>query len=95
MGRVYSNSVCNLAATGSPTGQEGLLVPGRLREIIPPQVNYGQHSTENLSASYYICVSRRLEIADHRVSLTSACMGLSRKKNGTYIENKKLVSIIS
>jgi Heterokaryon incompatibility protein (HET) len=54
MDRVYGNSVCNLAATGFYSGQEGLFPLGCLSEILPPKVSIMPSGTQNPSSSYYI-----------------------------------------
>lgn len=51
MDRVYGNSICNLAATGFPDGQEGLFPKHQTDEILPPKF---KHRSLGKDTSYYI-----------------------------------------
>ncbi|KAF1982476.1 HET-domain-containing protein [Aulographum hederae CBS 113979] len=42
MYRVYANSTCNLAATSSHNGQEGLFAPTDMKATVPPEFNFSQ-----------------------------------------------------
>lgn len=53
MGRVYLNSVLNLAATGYQNGQEGLLRFTEPREIMPPKIDCAKFNSHSPKYSVF------------------------------------------